>query len=454
MRQFVYGNDAAFTHLENRAKRACVVFRGEEMPVGTLPPVARIGFEINTTDGRSHLFVQKGLVYTGRNQSVMDWFRDGVKTFASFLGLKSWLRDDLRSCYESVGEEVLHTGSREPDHPARPEDLTHLGAVHDAQATRHSIGALDEDKLFIEMKALVRGQDSALHSLCGRVVRHSARIAPRRPATFFAIGPTGVGKTRTAEILPQVVRKLDPRGAGFGFLRLDMSEYQERHRMSQLLGAPQGYVGYGDGAQLVDALIANPNTLVLFDEIEKAHPDILRTLMNALDAGRLSTSKSTGDGREIDCRTSIFYFTSNLDANAILKELEERNAFDNPSLVNEICRNHLRVAGMAPELIGRIGCFLAYRPLRPEARAEIVTLAVARVAAEYGLKVSWIEPSVIASILSASERNKFGARPDEYMVDELLGHTFAEAAASGQRRSVEVEGPPFGCRIGPGEQQQ
>src|SRR5205807_2293117 len=102
----------------------------------------------------------------------------------------------------------------------------------------------------------------------------------------FAVGPSGVGKTRTAEAMAQVLREVDEDNEAYQFLRLDMTEYQEAHRVSQLIGAPQGYIGHGEGSQLIDALRANRRTIVLFDEIEKAHPAILRVLMNAMDAGR------------------------------------------------------------------------------------------------------------------------------------------------------------------------
>ncbi|MDQ3181832.1 MAG: AAA family ATPase [Acidobacteriota bacterium] len=158
--------------------------------------------------------------------------------------------------------------------------------------------------------------------LSSRVSRHLARSNPRRPTTVFAVGPTGVGKTQTAETLARSLSRLMPNRQNFHFLRLDMSEYQERHRVSQLLGAPQGYIGYGEGAQLLDALAMYPRCVVLFDEIEKAHPDILRTLMNAMDAGRISSPHQNNGNRQIDCRKAIFCFTSNLESSGILQELK------------------------------------------------------------------------------------------------------------------------------------
>jgi ATP-dependent Clp protease ATP-binding subunit ClpA len=264
--------------------------------------------------------------------------------------------------------------------------------------------------------------------------------------SLFAVGPTGVGKTKTAEALPAALKSLYQDAADFGALRLDMGEYQEAHRISQLLGSPQGYVGYGDGAQLVDALALNPRTIVLFDEIDKAHPDILRALMNAMDAGRLSSARPTATGREIDCRQAVFFFTSNFDAAGILKDLEERAAFAQPAVVDEVCRRRLRAAGVAPELVGRVGTFLAFRPLSPETRAEIVALAVATVGREYGVTVARIDPGVIVTVLASTQRQAFGARPDEYLVDELLGDAFARAAQLRHPGPFEIlEGPPVVC---------
>ena len=260
----------------------------------------------------------------------------------------------------------------------------------------------------------------------------------------MALGPTGVGKTAAAEWLQHALRALGRSDDRYGYLRLDMSEYQEPHRLSQLLGAPQGYLGYGDGAQLVDALIANPRTTVLFDEIEKAHHNILRALMNAMDAGRLSAA-SAGNGRQIDCRRAIFMFTSNLEASVVIREAVEQDAFGNRSLLDSICRRRLQATGMAPELIGRIGRFLLFRSLSPEARAEVVTLSITRVAQEYGLRIVRIDASVVADVLNACPADGFGARPTEYLVDDLLGACFGETVERGPNGPLVLNGQPYRC---------
>ncbi|MBU1800838.1 MAG: AAA family ATPase, partial [Actinobacteria bacterium] len=290
----------------------------------------------------------------------------------------------------------------------------------------------------------VRGQNAAIATLAKRVALHAMQTAPRRPLTLFAVGPTGVGKTQAGQTL---VAALAEAGAELGYLRLDMSEYQESHSVSKLLGAPAGYVGYNDGAPLVDALRDGTPTVVHFDEIEKAHPNVLRALMNAMDAGRISASgQSDGpNGREIGSRRSVFYFTSNLDAEGIERALEEHRHSDLPHVVDEVCRERLRRSNIAPELVGRIHGFLAFRPLGRSARAEVAALAVARVAAQYGVRIGRIEPSVLVHLLSEADEG-FGARPLEYLVESQLGPAFVAARRYGSA-PVVVSGPPYRCAL-------
>jgi ATP-dependent Clp protease ATP-binding subunit ClpA len=308
---------------------------------------------------------------------------------------------------------------------------------------------LDESALFTKLTSKLKGQDEAMKSMVRVVARHCAKITPERPAVMFAVGPSGVGKTKSAEELPAAIKELIEEQDAYQYLRLDMSEYQEAYRVSQLLGAPQGYVGHNEGSQLVDKLRTNPKTIILFDEIEKAHPTILRALMNAMDAGRISSASADGSGsREIDCRESIFIFTSNTGANSIINEVTSRGAFSNPALTDDICRRNLRSAGIAPEILGRIGRFLVYKPLDENNKIEIITLAVTEVAKEYGVNVQYIEPEVIAAILLSSKGNDFGVRPEKYMIDDMLGGVFASAFKNGHTSNVQITAYPLGYKAG------
>jgi len=327
-------------------------------------------------------------------------------------------------------------------HRGKDSPLTDMDEIRRNLPDENSGTYLDEAWLLEQLNRRVKGQSAALETLAMVVTRHCARTKPSRPAVLFAVGPSGVGKTHTAESLAKVLSDLPQDDAGYQYLRLDMTEYQEAHRVSQLLGSPQGYVGHGEGSQLTDALRANPRTIVLFDEIEKAHPSILKVLMNAMDAGRLSTASRTGTGHEIDCTKSIFMFTSNLDAKAILDELNAKGSDIERKAIDEVCRRRLKASGIAPEIIGRIGRFLVYQPLSQEVRAEIITVSIADVASEYGVAISFVDPDVVVSFLERSGGGDFGIRPEKYLIDDELGGLFAEASKNGVK-NIRIVGPPY-----------
>ncbi len=444
MRQFLENNDEAFQDLEQRAQWACVSFRSQEMPPGCDPDSADVGFEIDEEPGTARLLVKRGIRYSGGNPAVREWLGAGVKQFPSFAALRDWIQGPLGQAFNP---QSAASGEPENGSPVTETatQLTDMAAVQAGIRDIHRPLYLEEFPLFERLHERVLGQDDALQALAAVMVRHCARRRPARPAVVFAVGPSGVGKTRTAEVMAQVLREFNDENSGYQFLRLDMTEYQESHRVSQLIGAPQGYIGHGDGSQLVDALRANPRTIVLFDEIEKAHLAVLRLLMNTMDAGRLSTASGSSGGRDIDCRQSIFMFTSNLDAREILDELETRNAFGNRAVEDEVCRRRLHAAGIAPEIVGRIGRFLVYRPLCSEIRAEIVTLVIAEVAEEYGLRVAHVEPSVIVDLMQKARSQNFGVRPERYLIDDALGDAFAATAKQGATEPIGVVGPPYEC---------
>lgn len=447
MRQFLVDNDVAFRDLEERAKWACIRFRGLEMPPGSTPGRADVGFEIDPDSGAARLYVSRGVRYSGPSTAVREWCGAAVMQFPSFEALRAWLHGPLAAAFDARTAAGDSPASDNSPGGNTQTPLTDMTAVHRGIRDMNRPLYLDEATLFEQLRKRVLGQDDALKSLAAVMVRHCARRKPARPAVVFAVGPSGVGKTRTAEVTAQVLRELDEENKGYQFLRLDMTEYQEAHRVSQLIGAPQGYIGHGEGSQLVDALRANPRTIVLFDEIEKAHPAILRVLMNAMDAGRLSTASRSGSGREIDCRHAVFMFTSNLDAKEILDELESRESFGNRAVEDEVCRRRLHASGIAPEIVGRIGRFLVYRPLSDETRAEIMALSIAEVAEEYGVKLAYVEPSVIVDLMQRTRSQGFGVRPERFLIDDALGGAFAAAAAQRTTEPVDVAGPPFACKV-------
>jgi hypothetical protein len=461
MHKFISGTDRQFEDLERRARGvAFVAFHDQPMPPGVSPPYARVGFQV-CEDETVAVYVDKDVscpTDAALPSSVATWIRQGEIHFEDFAGCVRWIRGPLASSYDrsrgnsedDAGEPEAVDGQAVGDvgqriHPSlSPTSLTDLEAInqslHESEDERV---LLDNESLFNALSEHVRGQDAALKRVANTLRRHFGRVAPKRPCSLFAVGPTGVGKTHTAEMLSEVLMEQE---VSVGFERFDMAEFQERHRVSTLLGAPPGYVGHGEGGQLVDALEREPRSIIVFDEIEKAHPNLLLALMNAMDAGRLSRAggSSGANGRTVDCRRAIFFFTSNLKSDAIMAETQDLD----PSRygdVDDVCRKHLRKAEIKPEIIGRITSFLVYRPLSNEARTEIATLSIVRAAQEYGVEVVHIAPTAVVQLLMEQKKTGYGARSLEHCADRLYGDILITAAESyGTEACVRIDGDEDG----------
>lgn len=449
MEQFLNRNREDFDSIRDRSRYACVRFTGQVLPASCQPPLADIGFETLESSGRARLYVQRGIAYQGQDRDFHAWLNSGQRDFADFDALISWLqgpvREEFRRSATPVQPAVRAASPRPPAAAAANSPAPDLASLLRQAGRRGQHTVVSPETLFSRIRQRVRGQDAALQVLSSTITRHLARREPKRPAVVFALGPSGVGKTQTALTLAEALGDLLPGTQSYRHLRLDMTEYQEKHRVSQLLGAPQGYVGHDEGSQLLDALVANPRIVVLFDEIEKAHPAVLRLLMNAMDAGRLSrATKGEGADHTVDCRQAVFFFTSNLAAKPILDDLRARNGFGDPACEDEVCRRRLHAEGLAPEFVGRIGRFMVYQPLPLEVQGEILTLAIREVAAEYGLRLAAVAPQIVADLLSKAPDAAFGMRPQQHMIDERLGDAFTAAAAL-PSPDCRIEGPPYRC---------
>ncbi|HEX4212526.1 MAG TPA: ATP-dependent chaperone ClpB [Candidatus Dormibacteraeota bacterium] len=208
----------------------------------------------------------------------------------------------------------------------------------------------------------VIGQDEAVSAVANAVRRSRSGLSdPNRPiGSFIFLGPTGVGKTELARALAEFLFDDDQ-----ALIRLDMSEYQERHTVARMLGAPPGYVGYDEGGQLTEAVRRRPFSVVLFDEIEKAHPDVFNVLLQLLDDGRLTD----GQGRTVDFRNTVLIMTSNLGSQ-LIQEMAERKPWDDVvDAIGEVLRNHFR-----PEFLNRIDETIVFRPLSRAQLAAIVEI--------------------------------------------------------------------------------
>jgi len=220
-----------------------------------------------------------------------------------------------------------------------------------------------EVKKLVHMEERLRervvGQDAALTVVANAIRRSRAGLSdPKRPiGSFIFLGPTGVGKTETARALAEFLFDDEQ-----SMIRIDMSEYMEKHAVARLIGAPPGYVGYDEGGQLTEAVRRRPYAVILFDEIEKAHPDVFNILLQVMDDGRLTDAK----GRTVDFKNTVLIMTSNLGASMLigdaLKTEHDRESKTNLEMVREdvmrVLREHFR-----PEFLNRVDDIVIFRSL-------------------------------------------------------------------------------------------
>ena len=248
----------------------------------------------------------------------------------------------------------------------------------------------------------VVGQDEAVTGVANAILRSRAGIRDtRRPVgSFLFLGPTGVGKTELARALAEAL--FDDESA---MVRIDMSEYMEKHAVSRLIGAPPGYVGYDEGGQLTEAVRRRPYSVVLFDEVEKAHPDVFNVLLQVLDDGRITDSQ----GRTVDFKNTVLILTSNLGSDIILDGIEGGEITEEARAgVSALLRRSFR-----PEFLNRLDETVFYKPLTKENISEIVTLLVKGLAdrlAEKNLSLV-ITDSAKEYIIENGFIPEYGARP-------------------------------------------
>jgi len=283
----------------------------------------------------------------------------------------------------------------------------------------------------------VIGQDEAVNKVSEAILRSRAGIAdPNRPiGSFLFLGPTGVGKTELAKTLAQALFDDEK-----NIIRIDMSEYMEKFSVSRLVGAPPGYVGYDEGGQLTEAVRRKPYSVVLFDEVEKAHPDVFNILLQVLDDGRITDSQ----GRTVDFKNTIIILTSNLGSSAILEGIDENGEISSSAKdeVNKLLRSSFR-----PEFLNRLDEIVFYRPLTKEEIGGIVDLQLKSLSsrlADRQLTLN-VTPEAKDYIIRCGYDPTYGARPlkrfIQHSVETMIArHIIADDFKAGDTVNVLYDG--------------
>ena len=289
----------------------------------------------------------------------------------------------------------------------------------------------------------VIGQDEAVQAVSDAVLRTRAGLSdPSRPqGSFIFLGPTGVGKTELCKALAEALFDSEE-----NIVRLDMSEYMEKHSVARLIGAPPGYVGYDEGGQLTEAVRRKPYSVILFDEIEKAHPDVFNTLLQLLDDGRLTDSQ----GRTVDFRNTIVIMTSNIGSYRMLDGINPDGSFASDvytEVMGEL-RQHFK-----PEFLNRVDETVLFKPLLPEQIGQIIDLQLRRLQKRLEERKIALELTEAAHefIGDAAYDPHYGARPLKRYLQSHVETPLAKFIIGGQVRDdqrVVIDAPEEGLTFG------
>ena len=294
-------------------------------------------------------------------------------------------------------------------------------------------------KLEALLHTRVVGQSEAVHAVSQAIKRGRVGLKdPKRPiGSFMFLGPTGVGKTELSKALAEMVF-----GSEQNLIRVDMSEYMEKYSVSKMIGSPPGYVGYDEGGQLSEKVRRNPYSVILFDEIEKAHPDVLNILLQVLDDGHITDSQ----GRKVSFKNTIIIMTSNVGAEQIMspKKLgfdsqESQDDKDYNFMKNKVLEELKRL--FKPEFLNRIDEIIVFRPISKEDMSKILDILLKnlykRARGEMNLRVN-LDKKAKSFLIEKGYDPKFGARPLKRTIQTEVEDLLSEAILDGDLHPGEL----------------
>jgi len=338
--------------------------------------------------------------------------------YETILGLEQQLKEAEEKVVQANGSAMIHNEVNEEQIAQVVSKWTGVPVTRLMSGQRERLMKMEE-----EIATRVVGQDEAVAAICNAVRRSRAGLGdPNRPiGTFLFLGPTGVGKTELAKALAEFLFN-DPNS----MVRIDMSEFMEQHSVARLIGAPPGYVGYEEGGRLTEAVRRKPYSLILLDEIEKAHPDVFNVLLQVFDDGRLTDGK----GRTVDFKNTVIIMTSNFASEAILRLTEEQGAdWEIEAHVKEALRKYFK-----PEFLNRIDESIIFGILTKENLKQIVNIQLRDLAARLKERQLTVEFTDAAKdqLMDEGYDPSFGARPLKRVIQQRLENKLATEIIAGK----------------------
>src|SRR5215208_2186657 len=356
-----------------------------------------------------------------------DWGRAGELTYGVIPQLERQLKEAEGAEKARMLEEAVT-----PEHIAGVVSRwTGIPVDKMLEGDREKLLHMEEN-----LRRRVVGQEEAVVAVSNAIRRASAGLQdPNRPiGSFLFLGPTGVGKTELTKALAEFL--FDDESA---LIRIDMSEYMEKHSVARLIGAPPGYVGYDEGGALTEAVRRRPYQVILFDEVEKAHPDVFNVLLQVLDDGRLTD----GQGRTVDFRNTLIVLTSNLGSEYLINQREGEDTDAVRDEVMGVVRSHFR-----PEFLNRVDEIILFHRLKRSEMGAIVDIQMARLSRllEERKIVLTLEPEARAWLAEKGYDPAYGARPLKRVIQKNVQDPLAEAILAGEIK----DGETVPVRLGPG----
>ena len=346
------------------------------------------------------------------------------------------LNKQLEAEEEKTGQEgrdLVHESVTEDEISKIVSKWTGIPVAKLSESERSKVLSLPE-----QLHKRVIGQNEAVEKVSDAIIRSKAGIKdPTKPiGSFLFMGPTGVGKTELAKTLAESL--FDDEN---NMIRIDMSEYMEKHSVSRLIGAPPGYVGYEEGGQLTEAVRRKPYSVILFDEIEKAHPDVFNVLLQVLDDGRVTDSK----GKTVDFKNTVIILTSNLGSEYLLNGIDENGEITNEARENV---DKLLKASFRPEFLNRLDEIILFKPLHKSDIAKIIDLSIAdinRRISDRNMKLEMTETAKDYCVDNGYDP-QFGARPLKRFIQKNVETIAARAIL--ENRIIEGDTMLIDCRDG------